>query len=250
MHLKKCEGMFIMKNAVDNCKQSFIKESQYIYRVQHRIMEGDCQYDHGPRLVKLSSFYIDIYPVTNQDFKKFIDETNYCPKDGRNFLKHWSGKSFPDELRNHPVVWISQKDAKAYAVWLGKRLPKDTEWQLASGGIEKLKWPWGHTYKKELCNSELNTTTAVDAYPLGVSPYDCFDMCGNTWEWVEDIIDDGQNIFTFIRGGSYYKAPNNWHAEGGPHSTDYHLKFQLLNEGMNRCETVGFRCVKEGEIND
>lgn len=228
-------------------QQTLIKQARYIYRVQHRIMEGDCQYDHGPRLVDMAPFHIDKYPVTNLKFKRFLDGSGYRPADDSSFLKHWNGKTFPEGLENHPVVWVSHKDAKAYAAWYGGRLPRDAEWQLAAGGKLKLKWPWGNSFERGRCNSDMGATTAVDSYPEGVSPYDCYDMCGNTWEWMDDIIDDGKHLFTFIRGGCHYKAPHIWHAEGGPHPTDFHLKFLLLNEGLNRCGTVGFRCVKEGE---
>lgn len=224
----------------------YIGAAAFIYRVQHRIMEGDCQYDHGPRLVNINPFFIAKYPVTNKQFKVFLDESGYWPEDDTNFLKHWEGRKYPADLDNHPVVWVSRKDAAAYAKWYGGRLPKDTEWQYAAGGELKYKWPWGNKFDRRLCNSEGDSTTPVDFYPDGASPFGCYDMCANAWEWIEDVIDDGQHVFTFIRGGCYYKAPHFWHAEGGPQPTDFHLKFQLLNEGLNRCGTVGFRFVKDG----
>jgi formylglycine-generating enzyme required for sulfatase activity len=228
----------------------YIQASEYIYRVQHRIMEGDCQYDHGPRTVKVASFYIDKYPITNKRFKEFLDASKYYPIDDCNFLKHWENSTYPSELENHPVVWVSPTDAKAYAQWRGCRLPSDIEWQYAAGGDYKYKWPWGNKYNHKLCNSEGDTVTPVDRYPDGTSPFGCYDMCGNTWEWVDDLIDDGEHLFTFLRGGCVYKAPHFWHALGGPQPTNHHLKFPLLNEALNRCGTVGFRCVKDGAKDD
>jgi len=228
-------------------QQILIEENQFIYRSQHRIMEGDCQYDHGPRLVTIKPFYIDKYPVTNRLFKIFLDETGYWPKDDTNFLRHWRKGTYPSEMENHPVIWVSQNDAKNYAKWKGVRLLYDAEWQFAACGDLKLKWPWGNKFDSDLCNSSNDNTTLVDKYPAGISPFGCFDMCGNTWEWIKEVIDDGQHLFTFLRGGSHYKASHFWHAEGGPHSNDYHAKFLILNEGLNRCETVGFRCAKDGE---
>jgi len=70
-------------------------------------------------------------------------------------------------------------------------------------------------------------------------------MTGNVWEWTGTVVDDGMHVFTFLRGGSYYKGPHMWHAEGGPQPTYVHLKFQLLGEALNRNGTVGFRCVKD-----
>lgn len=225
--------------------QVFVPGASYIYRCQHRIMEGDCQCEHGPFLVTVADFYIDKYPVTNEQFKRFIDESGYRPADGHNYLKHWDGNTYPEGKEHHPVVWVSQEDARAYAKWNGGRLAKEAEWQLAAAGLEKLKWPWGETFKAEYCNGSGSDTVAVDTYSDYASPYGCVDMTGNAWEWVEDTVDDELHKFTFLRGGSYYKAAHTWHAEGGPQPTDFHLKFQLLNEGLNRNETVGFRCVKE-----
>lgn len=236
-----------MKEDLISREQVLVQESSYIYRVQHRIMEGDCQYDHGPRLVNLKSFYIDKYPVTNRMFKVFLSESGYTPSDCSNFLKHWENGTYPDGMGNHPVVWVSLEDARHYAKWYGLRLPNDAEWQFAACGTQKYKWPWGNDFNEELCNANVQTTP-VNQYPGGASLWGCFDMTGNAWEWIGDVQDDGEHIFTFIRGGSYYKAPHYWHAEGGPHPTDFHLKFQLLNEGLNRNATVGFRCVKDADV--
>ena len=179
-----------------------------IYRVQHRIMEGDCQYDHGPRLVNVKKFLIDKYPVTNKKYKNFLEESGYIPKNDKNFLKHWYDGTFPECLENHPVVWVSLYDAREYANWFGGRMPTDIEWQWAAGGKLKRKWPWGDMFDKLNCNSAGKTTTPVDKYSDGICPWGCFDMCGNAGEWIDDIQDDGIHLFTFIRGGSYHKAPH------------------------------------------
>jgi len=229
------------------CQQMPIKEARYIYRVEHRVMEGDCQYDHGPREVEVKAFLMDKYPVTNVRFKAFLDETGYRPEDGSNFLKHWQGGKIPPGQEHFPVVWVSLKDAKAYAAWIGGRLPTDAEWQYAAGGPEKRKWPWGDAFNRGLCNADGDDLTPVDFYPGRASPFGIADLCGNAWEWTHGVVDEGMHLFAFLRGGSYYKAPHMWHAEGGPHPNNFHLKFPLLNEGMNRCGNVGFRCVKDGE---
>ena len=58
-----------------------IPKTTYIYRVMHRIMEGDCQYDHGPRPVCAGPFYADKYPVTNMMYYRYLKESNYEPSD-------------------------------------------------------------------------------------------------------------------------------------------------------------------------
>lgn len=225
-----------------------IPECDYIYRVVHRTMEGDCEYDHGPRLVHIHRIYMSKYPITNRQYQRFLQETGYHPADDHNFLKHWIGGRCPDELADHPAVWLSQQDAKAYAAWCHGRLPKDYEWQYAAAGPLGLRYPWGNEMLKQNCNCCGKTLTPVDAYPGGVSPLGFMDMIGNAREWIDDVIDDGMHKFTFLRGGCYYQAPHFWHTDGGIRPTFHHLKFQLLSEGQNRCGTTGFRVVKEAVI--
>jgi formylglycine-generating enzyme required for sulfatase activity len=209
-------------------------------------MEGDCQYDHGPRLVEVGPLYADIFPVTNRLYGEFLELSGYRPKDGSGFLRHWKNGECPSALMENPVTWVSQKDARIYAEFYGCRLPRDCEWQYMAAGAEKRRYPWGNHFDPALCNAR-NDITPVNTYPGGAGPFGNMDLCGNVWEWIDDEIDDGEHLFTFLRGGSSYKAPHFWHAEGGPHPNDYHLKMPLLNEAINRCGTVGFRCVKDAE---
>lgn len=234
---------------MDNDKmdgQVSIPEGHYLYRVEHRIMEGDCEYDHGPRMVRVPALLVDRYPVTNERFYRFLQESGYRPGDTKNFLRHWENGRFREEDRKKPVVWVSHKDAEAFAGWYGARLLKDCEWQYAAGGKEKYRYPWGDRYDRTKCNDTgEETLTPVDAYPEGASPFGLCDMCGNAHEWTEEVLDDGVHQFVLLRGGASYKGAHFWHAEGGAKPNNWHLKFQLLNEGMNRCATVTFRCAKE-----
>lgn len=227
--------------------QVFIPKTTYIYRVRHRIMEGDCQYDHGPRVVTVGPLYADKYPVTNAQYYQFVLDSGYLPQDTSGYLKHWKDGKYLPEDADCPVVNVSPKDAMAYASFYGCRLPLDYEWQLMAAGPGKKTYPWGNTFDFSYCSAEKEKPSPVNIHPEGASEYGCEDMCGNTMEWTGDLIDDGMHLFTFLRGGSFYKAPHFWHAEGGCHRNDFHLKFPLLNEAMNRCETVGFRCVREVE---
>ena len=217
-------------------------------------MEGDCQCDHGPRYVRLPDFFIDKYPVTNEQFALFLCESGYNPADSANFLKHWPcGYGLPlgetldrlGEILKQPVVWVSHDDAKAYADWYGCRLPAEEEWQYCAGGRQKQKWPWGREYRANCCNESGGRLKDVDAYPRGESPSGCIDMCGNAWEWTDRIIDDGMHKFALLKGGSCYEAPHFWHPEGGPQPNYTHHKMPLLNEALNRSTMIGFRCVKD-----
>jgi formylglycine-generating enzyme required for sulfatase activity len=92
----------------------------------------------------LKAFYIDKYPVTNAEFKKFLDATHYQPADDLNFLKDWKASTYPDGWANKPVTWVSLEDARAYAKWAGKRLPHEWEWQYAAQGNDNRLYPWGN----------------------------------------------------------------------------------------------------------
>jgi hypothetical protein len=64
------------------------------------------------------------------------------------------------------------------------------------------------------------------------------------WEWTESVRDDGHTRFAIIRGGSYFKAEgSHWYMQGGPKPCNHHAKFILMWPGLDRCATIGFRCV-------
>ena len=91
----------------------------------------DVQYpwENSPRrnhqsIIQVKSFYIDKYPVTNLEFKKFVDSSHYHPRDDHNFLKDSKNGAPPAGWENRPVTWVSFDDARAYAAWAGKRLPQ------------------------------------------------------------------------------------------------------------------------------
>ena len=112
---------------------------------------------------------------------------------------------------NAPATDLTWHDARAYCEWLtrkwrtsGKispteqvRLPTEPEWERASNGdLNRLNdstgpvYPWGLEWKHDAANSEetgLNTTYAVGLFPEGKSPYGCYDMAGQVWEWCSTL---------------------------------------------------------------
>lgn len=195
--------------------------------------------------VHLEPYAIDLRPVTNGQFAVFLTASGYEPADATNFLKHWVNGRIPAGLKDHPVVYVDLDDARAYAKWAGKRLPTEPEWQYAAQGPGGRKYPWGNAWRDGYANTgQAGRTTAASAFPEGCSPFGCYDMCGNTWEWTESERADARTRFCIIRGGSYFQAKgSHWYADGGPQPCNFAAKFLLSWPALNRCATIGFRCV-------
>ncbi len=193
--------------------------------------------------VDVKSFFIDEAEVSNADFDRFLEATGHRPKHPENFLKHWPNGRSPEDLADHPVVYVDLDDARAYAKWAGKRLPTEPEWQLAAQGTDGRAWPWGNEFDAARCNSAGKGTMPVRSLPDGRSPLGCHHMSGNVWEWTESARDDGHTRFVMIRGGSWYDAKGSiWYIRGGPQPCNHHAKFIRMWPGLDRCATVGFRC--------
>ncbi len=164
----------------------------------------------GPsrREVHLDAFYLDRTPVTNEQFKVFVDATGYRPEDedAKRFLSHWRDGTFSRGEDRHPVVYVSWLDARAYCTWLGSRLPTEAEWEKAARGTDGRKYPWG---RAEPTPTHANfgrrdgATAPVAAFPDGASPYGILDLAGNVWEWCEDVLDE-----TFYESGPNHNPKN------------------------------------------
>jgi gamma-glutamyl hercynylcysteine S-oxide synthase len=196
--------------------------------------------------VTLRAFYMDTYPVTNASFQEFIKVSGYRPADTAKYLKHWVNGTPPPGMERHPVVYIDGTDARAYAMWAKKRLPTEFEWQYAAQGTDGRKYPWGNQFDSTKCNNALGTTTPVDAFPGGQSPFGVMDMVGNVWQLMNEQYDNGTFYFGMLRGGSYYKPSSSlWYVQGGPQPVDNPQILLMVSPGFDRCATVGFRCVKD-----
>ena len=159
-------------------------------------------------------YMIDIYPVTNSQFRKFIEAGGYknpehWSAEGKEWLKDLKDTApayWDDEKWNqpeHPVVGVNFYEAEAYAKWSGKRLSTEKEWERAARGTDGREYPWGNEFDPERCNtseSKTKRTTPVTQYPNGVSLAGCYDMAGNVWEWCWR---EGSKSLKVLRGGSW-----------------------------------------------
>ena len=196
------------------------------------------------RNAALKRFAMDETLVSNARFAEFIKASGYKPQHPENFLKHWTDGKPPAGKEDHPVVYVDLDDARAYAKWAGKRLPLEEEWQYAAQGADGRKYPWGEKMEPGRANGgEADGTTPVKAFPTGRSPFGCYDMCGNVWQWTESERSDGRTRFCILRGGAWFTAKGSgWYMDGGPRPADFAVKFLMTWPGLDRCSTIGFRC--------
>lgn len=147
-------------------------------------------YDGPEHSVYLEDYYIDKYEVTNEQYRKFVEDT------GHREPSCWNDSRFNGP--KNPVVGVTWEDAVAFSQWAGKRLPTEAEWEKAARGTDKRLWPWGNKLDHDKCcnvwESKLKMTKPVGSYEKGVSPYGCYEMAGNVWEWCSDYYD--QNYYS------------------------------------------------------
>ncbi len=181
--------------------------------------------------VTLSDFRIGKYPVTNAQFRLFVQGDGYTNRAYWKYDEGWDWKNrneitkprFWDDpqwnLENHPVVGVSWYEADAYCEWLNQRLengdwrfrlPTEAEWEKAaswdSAKKSKRVYAWGDEFdgqKGNVSASEIGRTSVVGLFGNYPSPCGAMDMTGNVWEWCADWYD-----------GKYYENPPQENPQG------------------------------------
>ena len=202
---------------------------------------------HHHRL-HVKPFWMDREPVTNAEFKRFLDATHYVPADDHNFLKTWRDGTFPDGARNQPVTWVSLEDARAYAKWAGKRLPHEWEWQYAAQGADGRAFPWGNAWDanavpRPATGQHMGPPPEVGDHPKGASPFGVLDLVGTVWQWTDEYADEHTRA-AIVRGGSYYQPQGSIWYFPQAYRLDEHGKYLLMAPSLDRSGAIGFRCVE------
>jgi len=211
--------------------------------------------------VHVEAFYIDRYPVTNEEYKRFVDATGHpAPCYDVDWAEPYDYNWDPEERtpprgkEKHPVVLVSWEDARAYAAWAGKRLPTEAEWERAARGADGRRWPWGNRFVAGRCNTKesgAGSTTPVGQYsPEGDSLEGVGDMVGNVWEWTSSLFrpypydaNDGRESqeadgWRTLRGGSWRN------------DLDRARCTARLDGDFLFFNNVGFRCVVSAQDDD
>ncbi len=208
---------------------------------------------------RVDAFLIDKYEITNEEFLRFVLAGGYrngafwdpalvikggmvpwnsavklfVDRTGIPGPRSWSGGKYPEGTARHPVAGVSWYEANAYARWAGKELPTWNQWWRAAVGEAAAVFPWGSDVRSVQARANFGLTGAQDvgSYPLGVSPFGCFDMAGNVREWL--MHPEAGGARRTVVGGSW-KDPEYMFEPG--HAEMFDPAF--ANDG------IGFRCVR------
>lgn len=201
--------------------------------------ENGDELERPVREVEVGPFFMDLTEVTNEMYLRYVRATGATPP------AHWINGLYRDGEARFPVVNVSWNEANGFAAWANKRLPTETEWEMAARGTEGRLYPWGDVWKEGRGNvgpGREARLVRVGSFPGGASPYGILDLSGNVWEWTADKpmrygdraaqIAEGR----IIRGGAYDVTIDR--------ATATYRGIVPENSGYDK---TGFRCVRDPE---
>jgi len=197
-----------------------------------------------PRTVTVAPFFIDTVPVTNAQYRSFLESTAVPRDQWPDFLAE--GKL---AAPNQPVVGVTLAEAQAYAVWVSgilgvtKRLPTEAEYEVAARAGQLVIYPWGDQPPTDgvranyAGNKKFDATSPVGAFANGANPLGLFDLVGNVWEWTTSGPDaqiTADPNFVIIKGGSWLDGPG-----------ELRISNRRAVDPAESASDLGFRLVRE-----
>jgi len=244
------------------------REREYAYRLDEAaygspVTREQRWYDgERPRArAETGGYGITMTPITNRQYAAFVSATGHpAPEVDRKTwqsygLIHpyertrrfaWIEGRPPAGREDHPVVLVSQSDAKAYGAWLTRRtartwrLPTEREWEKAARGVDGRAFPWGNEFDPTKLNSHDAgpfDTLPVGRFPAGASPFGVLDAAGQVYEWTSTSAGPGRAI---VKGGSWDDKGCGVCRPAARHARPVALKHVL----------VGFRLVRAPIVRD
>lgn len=207
---------------------------------------------------EIRAFYIDKYEVTNQEYSLFLEKTNRKPP------PHWLNGKFPEGEEDHPVHSLTYREAEAYAVWTGKRLPTEWEWERAAKGPGVIqftnrdetigfdtipqRYPFGDEFDPMYCNTrESKIAKTISVYELseeGASPFGVIGMCGNVPEWTSSWYETypGHFLRSYALGKQFKVVRGGSFSESARQATVYYRSYGGI-PNLTEDRRAGFRLV-------
>jgi sulfatase modifying factor 1 len=213
----------------------------------------------GEKKIVVWDFYMDVKPVTHQEFLRFVKENPHWQRnqvkklftDDR-YLNNWQDEvTIPENLKDKPVNNVSWFAAKAYCECLGKRLPTVDEWEYAAMADQvKIDARRDSLYNLQILRSYERPKTHLLAVGQGPKNYwGVQDMHGLVWEWTRDfnsIILTGESRNNGNTDKGLFCASG---AVGANDLMNYaaFMRYALRSslKANFALTTLGFRCVKD-----
>jgi formylglycine-generating enzyme required for sulfatase activity len=164
---------------------------------------------------EIKDFYIDQYPVTNEQFVEFLNwfeptsPSHWFSVDKSEYLFEEDGqwKITDSSDAQKPVSWVTWSGAERFCKWIEGRLPLEAEWEKAAGlGFDERKYPWGNNIDCRYANyygCPAGEIIEISDCSRNISPYKVCDLAGNVAEWVDGYDPQKSEFEAIVKGGSY-----------------------------------------------